>query len=435
MRRLLEGIVLYALLLLSIGSLNIIFLGPGLQEKSLDQGFAQTSIGIRLSVAFIDAGCAVLILIHRRRMLAALQAAWPFLPLVLLTCLSFLWSIDPSTTLRRSVVFLGTTLFGVYLGGRYTTQQLQRKLLRFFLFVMAVSFILTLIHPSYTIDGLHGNAFRGITIHKNIFGEYMGEFLLLSLTYPFSARFGYAQSGCVLLALAALAASHAATALLSAAAAVLLMPVITAFRFRKEQIAPLLIGGIVLVGGCFLTAFRYSDALLSGLGKDSTLTGRSALWSFVLQCVARRPLLGYGYDAFWQGLRGESLVLTSQVGWEVPHSHDGYLEVLLATGLVGLISFMVCVLRMLKGSISYLRRQRSLAGLWPASFLVYYLIHAITEASLLTREGLSYLLFVALATSVGMEKTKDVPSDDESEPAPELMLRGSQTPLMTGLLG
>ena len=424
MKRALEETILYALLLLSIGSLNIIFLGPGLQEKSLDQGFAETSVGIRLSVALIDAGCIALILIHSRRMLAALKSGWPFLPLVFLTCLSSFWSIDPSTTLRRSIVFLGTTLFGIYLGGRYTTQQLQEKLLRFFLFVMAASCLLTLLEPSYTIDVPHGFAFRGITIHKNIFGEYVGEFLLLVLTYPFRAKFGYAQLGCMLIAVVALAASHAATALISAAAAVLLMPVFAAFRFRKEQVAPLFIGGLLVVGLAFLTATQHSEALLSGLGKDSTLTGRSTIWSFVLQSVGRRPLLGYGYDAFWQGLRGESLLLTSQVGWEVPHSHDGYLEVLLATGVAGLLLFLVCVLRMLTGSISYLRRHRGLLGLWPASFLAYYLIHAVTEASLLTREGLSYLLFVALATSVALEVGATA-TREESEPAIVLTMQES----------
>ncbi len=404
MRNLLERIVIYALLLTTIGSFTVLFLGSGLHERGLEEGAAQTSVGIRLVEAFVFTGCAALILLRYRRMLVSLRSAWPFVPLVLLAVLSSAWSVDGATSIRHSLVFLTTTAFGIYLGGRFTTAQLQKKLLFFFLLVLVSSLVLLAVKPSYAVDTFHDNAFRGITEHKNLFGEYMGTFFLLSLTYPFRASFGYAQLGSVLVAATALGISHAGTALVAAAVTALMLPVLVIFRFPKKQVFPLLVGSLVLVAGLSVFAYNNSSTLLLGLGKDSTLTGRSTIWSHVIESIVRRPLLGYGYDAFWQGLKGPSLLITSEVGWQVPHSHNGYLEVLLALGVVGLALFLLCALRMMRDSILYLRRHGGLRGLWPIMFLLYYLFHATAEASLLVRDGLSYLLFVALSTSIALER-------------------------------
>ncbi len=404
MRNLLERIVIYALLLTTIGSFTVLFLGSGLHERGLEEGAAQTSIGIRLVEAFVFTGCAAFILLRYRRMLVSLRSAWPFIPLVLLAVLSSAWSVDGATSIRHSMVFLSTTAFGIYLGGRFTTIQLQKKLLFFFLLVLVSSLVLFAVKPSYAVDTFHDKAFRGITEHKNLFGEYMGTFFLLSITYPFRASFGYAQLGSILLAATALGISHASTALVAAAVTVLMLPVLVVFRFPKKQVFPLLTGSFVLVAGLSIFAYNNSSTLLLGLGKDSTLTGRSDIWSHVIDSIARRPVLGYGYDAFWQGLKGPSLLITSAVGWQVPHSHNGYLEVLLALGAVGLALFLLCALRMMRDSILYLQRHGDLRGFWPIMFLLYYLFHATAEASLLVRDGLSYLLFVALSTSIALER-------------------------------
>ncbi len=404
MRNLLERIVIYAFFLTAIGSFTVLFLGSGLHERGLEEGVAQTNIGIRLIEAFVFTGCATFIVLRYRRMLVSLRSAWPFIPLVLLAVGSSSWSEDGGTSIRHGMVFLSTTAFGIYLGGRFTTTQLQKRLLSFFLLVLVSSLVVFVVKPSYAVDTFHDNAFRGITEHKNLFGEYMGTFFLLTLTYPFRARLGYAQLGSILLAGAALIISHASTALVAVTVTVLLLPVLVILRFPKKQVLPLLAVSLVLVASLAIFAFNNSSTLLLSLGKDSTLTGRSAIWSHVIESIARRPILGYGYDAFWQGLKGPSLLITSAIGWQVPHSHNGYLEVLLALGAVGLTLFLLCAFRMMRDSILYLRRHRGLYGLWPMMFLLYYLFHATAEASLLVRDGLSYLVFVALSTSVALER-------------------------------
>jgi O-antigen ligase len=68
---------------------------------------------------------------------------------------------------------------------------------------------------------------------------------------------------------------------------------------------------------------------------DPTFTGRSIIWDFTLSEIARRPFLGWGYQAFW--LAGPDAPSLSAPGWikDMPNSHSGYLDTILEIGYVG----------------------------------------------------------------------------------------------------
>ena len=79
--------------------------------------------------------------------------------------------------------------------------------------------------------------------------------------------------------------------------------------------------------------------LLEALGKDATLTGRIPLWHLVDQAIGNRPLLGYGYQAFWTDASSDAWQIWASIGWMAPHSHNGFRGTLPGIGLVGLSSF------------------------------------------------------------------------------------------------
>ncbi|MEL6163185.1 MAG: O-antigen ligase family protein, partial [Cyanobacteria bacterium J06628_3] len=51
-----------------------------------------------------------------------------------------------------------------------------------------------------------------------------------------------------------------------------------------------------IVGTFVLTNWA---ALLGGMGKDPTLTGRTPMWGMMIKFIMERPWLGYGRGAFW----------------------------------------------------------------------------------------------------------------------------------------
>jgi O-antigen ligase len=56
----------------------------------------------------------------------------------------------------------------------------------------------------------------------------------------------------------------------------------------------------------FELAFDMSDAVAGFLGRDSTLTGRTGIWSTLLG-MGTNPLVGVGYQSFWLGERLEAV--------------------------------------------------------------------------------------------------------------------------------
>ncbi len=72
--------------------------------------------------------------------------------------------------------------------------------------------------------------------------------------------------------------------------------------------------------------------LAKSVGRDPTLTGRSTIWDAVLS-VDVNPIVGTGYEAFWLGPRLQEVWRKTGAG--INEAHNGYIEVYLHQGLVG----------------------------------------------------------------------------------------------------
>jgi exopolysaccharide production protein ExoQ len=72
-------------------------------------------------------------------------------------------------------------------------------------------------------------------------------------------------------------------------------------------------------------------------GHESTIEGRGRLWEILLQ-MDTNPILGTGFESFWLGERVQSI--WKQVRWHPNQAHNGYLEMYLNLGAVGLCIFL-----------------------------------------------------------------------------------------------
>jgi len=80
-------------------------------------------------------------------------------------------------------------------------------------------------------------------------------------------------------------------------------------------------------------SFGVSDLVAYAVGRDPTFTGRSVLWNDLLS-LNTNPLVGTGYESFWLGDRLELIWLRHP--FRPNQAHNGYLEVYLNLGLIGL---------------------------------------------------------------------------------------------------
>jgi len=135
---------------------------------------------------------------------------------------------------------------------------------------------------------------------------------------------------------------------------------------------------VVIVGGYIAMGVASNPGGITRLlGKDSTLTGRTQLWSLVWKLIRSHPWFGYGYGGFWLGLQGPSAPVWRAVGWQPPNAHNGFLDLLLDLGIIGLLLFVPVILTALRHAFTLARRGRTLDTAFPLIFLFFLLISNI----------------------------------------------------------
>ncbi len=124
-------------------------------------------------------------------------------------------------------------------------------------------------------------------------------------------------------------------------------------------------------------AFFNLAGLVEQLGRNPDLTGRAEIWSIVLGQPVNR-LFGAGYESFWLGERLTTIQRLS--GQYVNQSHDGYIEVLVNLGWVGVALLALAILAGYK-KIHRAIYQDPGANCIRLAYLVAAVVYNFTEAS------------------------------------------------------
>jgi len=135
----------------------------------------------------------------------------------------------------------------------------------------------------------------------------------------------------------------------------------------------------ITVGGFGMYTAGNTGVLLEAINKDVTLTGRTDMWPFVWEKVQEKFWLGYGYEGFWRGLDSPGAYVWRAVGWEPPHSHNGFLEMMLIFGAVGTSIYLIGFLCSFIRSMGIVRATRAPEFLVPIMLLSYTLSSSFTE--------------------------------------------------------
>ncbi len=138
-----------------------------------------------------------------------------------------------------------------------------------------------------------------------------------------------------------------------------------------------------------------SGAMAGAVGKDPTLTDRTKIWAFLLG-MHTNPLIGTGYESFWMGPRLEWFWAKAGVG-HLNEAHNGYLEVYLNLGIIGLLLLVGFLIASYKKICRELTTAPTLASLGFALWSIM-LFYDVTEAGF--RSGLIWLALLLVGLSV-----------------------------------
>jgi O-antigen ligase len=315
---------------------------------------------------------------------------------------SAIWSIDPELSFRRGIALLATTMMGVYLAARFDWLSALRLLGAVWFFLMAASFIAGLVVPGFArMSEVHVGAWMGGWSEKNALGGHAARasFLLAFLAWRDPAYRRWWIGG-ALLALALVIFSRSATALLGAGVGLGILFGAWWMLKGKHWSLVLVWSGITVLGLIVLAYITMPDALLGLLGKDETLTGRTDIWASLGEAIEKRPVLGYGYLAFW-GLDSEPRYwLERAIDWNAPSGHNGWLDLAISLGVVGVAIYTIDLAITLwrAGCLSL----SSPAGVFALGFLAQFMLFAMSESIIIAQNSILWATYAFVGAKLAL---------------------------------
>ena len=133
--------------------------------------------------------------------------------------------------------------------------------------------------------------------------------------------------------------------------------------------------------------FRIQETVFRGfientLQKNVTLTGRTLIWDFIMKIIPNSLIFGYGRN---------DIIAQNAIIRDVTEAHNGLLEILLCTGIIGLFVFILILLNAFKAlnksnsKISYIL---SIIGFW-----ILIIISSNIEKIIKQKDNLEYQIW------------------------------------------
>ena len=321
--------------------------------------------------------------------------------LPVLTIISFLWSDFPDESLRKGIVVIQTSYFGLYFASRFTIKQQLHLLAWTFGIVAILSLLFGIAFSGASIEaGANAGAFRGPFTQKNLLARVavLGAivFLINALNEPKYKFFLWAGFALNLLLVLA---STSKTALLLLLMVFILLPLYKALRWKSTITIPLVVAIVVISGSLVTLVLSNWELSLNAIGRDATLSGRVGLWEGAIEKIIARPWVGYGYQAFWREDGGAFDIWLSE-GYKPPHAHNGFINVPLDLGLIGLSIFLAIIAINYVRSIIFLRSDKTVVGLWPIYYITFFFMYNHSENTIIEHNSIFWILLVSTILSV-----------------------------------
>lgn len=333
-------------------------------------------------------------------------AAWPSrclswlesyrLPWILpvYAAMSALWSIEPAISLKLGIEFIVFTAIATVAA----KAQDSRGLISSFMCALLIGMVLSAVFRTTAAVGTTGEvALIGIFGSKNNLASFACLSMISSIPVLGDGRqprllrmlagLGLVLDPMILIKAHSLGALFAGAGSCGTAAFILVLARVPP-RQRNLLLALLAIlatGLAIVIIVALQEGFDVSTVLASA-GKDTSLTGRTFLWSRAREYIAMRPVLGLGYQSFWvQGhVEAEGLWRYAQIESRAGfHFHNLYYETGVELGELG-AAIMACYL-LAAGVVAFRASlfRPSPEAAFLAALMVFYAIRVFVELDFL----------------------------------------------------
>jgi O-antigen ligase len=362
-------------------------------------------------------GTAVFARKHLPEMIRTARASPIYFILPAILLISAVWSLEPLLTLKRSLVTIGICIFDLYIATAIGLDRLLKLLAATILISALASIVTAIALPTVgreVFTDLAGD-WRGVFPQKNLLGYIMtiGLFVEMALIIRTRRlRIGNCLRAVVYLFLLGMA--HSASSLLLVMIAAILSVFYVAYRRGLQSLlicVALGLSAIAIFGGIIATDPTF---VFAALDRDPSLTGRTEIWDYVLDAIHERPLFGWGYMAFWSENSPGALYIQNQLQWPAPNAHNGYLDLALDLGLVGLAGMAVTALWTLR-RVAVLILSRNDLGALLLIFWMQLVIGNLSESFVINASIFGWNIFSIFVLKAGIV-LRQIPAAEEVAP-------------------
>ena len=325
---------------------------------------------------------------------------------LLLALASSMWALAPDISLRRALqqvlvvfIFTGVTMF----------VRDKLRVLNAVFAVFALAIVLnTVLMPVIPAGPL---GYAGIYAQKNALGAVAALTLIFSICYLLSNASIYKIFTVLIAVLSAglLLISQSKTSLGLA----LLCPIMASVIVVISRLfgMPLVGALLVVFSAASILFFLVVDGLQIStedlsmlLFNDTTFTGRRYIWNYVLTLHEQNPWLGWGYQSFWSISPELPSMKASGFIAGLNQSHNGYVDILLETGKIGL-SLIVIFLVGLCHAIDRSWRARPDVSILLLALTLFCAAHNLLESSLMRGFAVPWVTLLVVAGVANATRT------------------------------
>lgn len=354
----------------------------------------------------------ILVCMRPERAVRSLIRSPLLIALLLLAAATYFWSIMPDLTARRIPALLFTTLAGVALASRWSWRTLTEILAGTMAALAIISFLLGALLPDFgRMQEIFPGAWRGLWLEKNSMGHVMVKatiFLMAAgMMVPERRKlwFGLAVVSVMLVIL-----STSKTALLVLFLSMCAMGFVAVVKSGPMRAVVVTWLAVVVVISVALLVMTESEAMLGLLGKDATLTGRTEIWSSIMEQMEDHPWRGFGYGAVWDdpGITGPKAWIGHHAHFIPANAHSGWLEIYIALGLGGVILFALWLLQIWAQSLW--AAYTSPGGWLALPMMTSFTFTMLSESIAMNWHELRWVIMVALALKLVLGDEPETPS-------------------------
>jgi len=358
----------------------------------------------------------LIVLFRRRKKATAFLKANGVVIVYFLYCLiSVTWSPFHGPAFKRWIKAIGDLVMVLILvTDGQPIAALRRLYSRLGFILLPFSIVLiryTDLGRGYDPDGNPMNT--GVTTNKNslgliVFVIALGALwnvrtLFLDKKAPYRTRRLVAQGTLLTFGIVLLEMAHSATsvACFLLAGGLMVVSTLRAIRKRPGRVHALCM--VVLVAGSLAFLFGGQSMVSTALGRSSTLSGRTDIWSASI-AVADSPLIGTGFESFWNAHAITVARALQHRGFlympDLVSAHNGYLETYLDLGWVGVCLIALILITGYRHAIKTFRQNPNLGSLMLA-YITTGAFYNITEAGFRILTPSWIFLLLAVVSSSG----------------------------------